>query len=570
MRLARKICGIYALFCSLMAGAVTCDTTLTLNKGWNAVYLPVAPTNTPSEVFASWPVMSVSVYNAQEYLSTSSIKGGLTTEDVALSPFQIWTREAPGSSTFKKFTADTVLVCCNTGTVAFSTTVRGEPAAPRIAWHTGDELNFVGIGIKEGDGVTVSASDYFEGSPSVSGNDFYKISGASEDSFKVTSMRGFGNSIATVRNGSVVLVAGTAISSWAGPLYISPKSGIDFGGTNTLDELSIRNDGVAAKSVSIKLVSSTDDTEPITVLVRNAAEEIINPEWKTLTTGGDTLTKTIGTNESWRLSFAFDRTKLTGTGKELGGILQIREDGGTLMSVNVPIKALDIKETTSWPSGLWAFDLELDKVSRYVTDTTRTDGVKAGGKMKLRLYVHVDKENTPRLLQRIIVGGTKKTDGTITSIGYAPDAKVPDGLDYERRLSSAALPVDLGVVKPTSGEWGTELAFNYKIAAKSPSNPFRHPLHPMFDGKDANFEELTYDGDDFSNYEKTVKPELFSLGGEIDLKWDAVTGTAWEPQESLTGTCDWIYTGLMRQGPVKASGTFTAQRVLPGLTLNLE
>ena len=92
----------------------------------------------------------------------------------------------------------------------------------------------------------------------------------------------------------------------------------------------------------------------------------------------------------------------------------------------------------------------------------------------------------------------------------------------------------------------------------------------MFDGKDANFEELTYDGDDFSNYEKTVKPELFSLGGEIDLKWDAVTGTAWEPQESLTGTCDWIYTGLMRQGPVKASGTFTAQRVLPGLTLNLE
>ncbi len=568
MTLARKICSISALFCSLVASAVTCDTTLTLNKGWNAVYLPVAPTNTPTEIFSKWPVMSVSVYNAQAFLSTSSVTG-LTDEDVAAIPYQIWSREAPASSTFNNFVADTVLVCCNTGTVAFTTTVRGEPAAPRIAWHTGSELNFVGIGLKEG--TTIGAATYFAGCPSVSGSDFYKISGADEGGFKVVSMKGFGStSVAKLSNGTVVLVPGAAVSSWAGPLYVSPQSGIDFGDSLTSNELSIRNDGVAEKDVTISLASSTDGTDPITVLVRNAAEEVVNPEWKTLAVGGETLSKRLKTNETWRISVAFDRTKLAGTGKELGGILQIREDGGTLMSVNVPVKALDVKETTAWPSGLWAFDIELDKVSRYVTDTTRTDGVKAGGTMKLRIYVHVDKENVPRLMQRIIVGGTKKTDGSITSIGYAPDAKIPDGLDYERRLSSAALPVDLGVVKPTSGEWGTELAFNYKIAAKSASNPFRHPLHPMFDGKDANFEELTYDGDDFKNYEKTVKPELFSLSGEIDLKWDAVTGTAWEPQESLTGTCDWIYTGLMRQGPVKASGTFTAQRVLPGLTLTLE
>ena len=64
-----------------------------------------------------------------------------------------------------------------------------------------------------------------------------------------------------------------------------------------------------------------------------------------------------------------------------------------------------------------------------------------------------------------------------------------------------------------------------------------------------------------------MKPELFSLGGQVVLEPDAATDTAWSPQETVTGACDWIYTGLMRQGPVKASGRFTAQRVIAGIEL---
>ncbi len=569
MTIIRKFCVIAALLGSLAASAATCDTTFTLKKGWNAVYLPLAPTNSADEVFAKWPVPSVSAYNANDYLSTRTTTAGLTTESASSTPFLIWSREQPASSTLNGLVADIVLVCCNTGTAEYVATVRGEPAAPRIAWHTGDALNYIGIGLNEG--ATVKAGTYFAGCPALLGNTFYKIVGATEDAYSVRSMTGFSStSSAQLSNGMVVLVPGGAVSSWSGPLYVEPRAGIDFGGTNALDEVNIRNDGAVAKIVTISLAPSTDGIDPVEVLYRDAAGEIINADWKTLAVGGETLQKVLSTNETWRFSLALDRTKLTNTGKPLGAILQIREKEGTCMSVNLPINALDVKETSAWPSGLWAFDIELNQVSRYVTDTQRTDNLTAGGTMKLRLYIHVDKENTPRLMQRLIVGGTKKTDGFITSVGYAPDAKIPDGLDYERRLSSVALPVDLGVVKPTSGEWGKELTFNYKIAAKSPPNPFRHPLHPMFDGKDANFDELPYDGDDFSNYEKTVKPELFSLGGEIDLKWNAVTGTAWDAQETLTGTCDWVYTGLMRQGPVKASGTFTAQRVLPGLSLVLQ
>ena len=68
-----------------------------------------------------------------------------------------------------------------------------------------------------------------------------------------------------------------------------------------------------------------------------------------------------------------------------------------------------------------------------------------------------------------------------------------------------------------------------------------------------------------NNYAKSVKPELFSIGGELDLEWGETSGTAWSPEDTMTGTCNWIYTGLMRQGPIKASGKFTAERVIEAI-----
>jgi len=54
------------------------DQTVVLSNGWNAVYVSVAPQASADEVFADWPVWSVSAYNAAAFLRTASTTGGAT------------------------------------------------------------------------------------------------------------------------------------------------------------------------------------------------------------------------------------------------------------------------------------------------------------------------------------------------------------------------------------------------------------------------------------------------------------------------------------------------------------
>ena len=570
MARARAWTGLAYALTPLFLSAATVDVSVTLKPGWNALYVPVAPAATADATFADWPVPSVSLYSARTFLATRSTAGGLTGEGVTRAPFWIWTREAPAASTLTAIVADSVLVCCNTGATAFVAHLRGTPAAPRIAWHvssdTGDALNFVGIGLNPG--AKVKASAYFAGCPAVTGGAFYRLSGA-EDSPRVVSLAGLSSTAsATLTDGMSVLVPGAAVSDWSGPLCVTPRDGLDFGSTRVTDEVTIRNDGAAEKTVTLSLVSSTDGADAPPLLVRDAGAALVNPDWQALTAGGAAVSRTLATGETWRVTVALDRSRLTGTGATLGAVLRVAETGGTEMRVHLPVTAADVKDASAWPSGLWAIDLELDRVSRYVTDTERLDGVKAGGTMKLRLYAHVTADGTTRLLSRVTVAGTENSDGTVAQTAYGPQAALPGGQDAARRLTSAALPVDCAALAPAGGAtWGERQTFGYRIAATSPSNPFRHPLHPMFDGKDANFDPLPYDGDDFRNYANAVKPELFSIGGQVVLVPDASAGTAWTPQETVAGACDWIYTGLMRQGPVKASGRFVARRVVAGIAL---
>jgi hypothetical protein len=546
----------------------TIDVPVTLKAGWNAIYVPCGVEGDLDEVFKDWPVPSVSVYQANRAMLTETTAGGVTGESEAKNSFLIWSREVPAASSLEKLVGDSVLVCCNTSGVEWARgLLRGVPVAPRVVWHKtaegGDTYNYVGVRLNEG--ASVKASAYFGGCAVAEGVKFYKLAGTTESGYKVTTMGGISSSaVAKLGDGQVVLVPGKGASEWSGPLYVTPREGIEFGKEEVQKVLEVRNDGAEEKKVTMKMVASTTaGDEALVVKVRNTDETVINTDWAEMAVGGKVLEKVLATGEVWRVTFAIDRRTMGTSGKELGAIVEICEVGGTEMRVDVPVTAVDWRGEKAWPCGLWALDLELDKVTRYVKDTQKVDDVKAGGVMKLRIYTYVDEEGVALLLPRLTVCGVKNSNFTVTRTVYGPEANLPKDVDYGRRLTSAALPVDMGVVAGEAGSsWGKSVKFKYTIGTKSGSNPFRHALHPMFDGKDGNFEELSYDGDDFGNYAKSVKPELFSIGGEVDLDWTSVSGEAWSPEDKMSGDCAWIYTGLMRQGPVKASGKFTAQRVV--------
>ena len=516
------------------------EQTITLSNGWNAVYVSVAPSGTADEVFADWPVWSVSAYNAQAFLSTASTAGCKTGESVVNAPYWIWSREAGEANMLNSLAADTVLCCYSTNKAPFTATLRGVPSAPRIAWHatqTGNSatLNVLGVRLNG----SVRLSDWLAGSPATPGGMVYRIAGTNDASptFISPSVGFTGNKPVVIGDGAVLYVPGSEVGDWSGPLYIMPRAGIDFGADCMVDELSVRNDGAAEKTVNITYIDSVDGMTRPDLLYRESYGETASADWQPL---AHALTRSIATGETWRVVFALDRTKLANTEQKIGGILRIEETGGTQTLAWVPVSAKDVKPVSIWPQGLWVANLTLSKVSFYKADANRTDGVTAGGRMKLNVYVRVETNGTAHLLQRVTVNGT--------------------------RLSSAVLPVDLPDTPAASGTFGATdfpLTFNYTIGATSPSNPFRHALHPLFDNKQMDFKTPAPDGDNVTNYVGSVKPESFSIGGRVEFLFNETAATAWTPVEKLSGSCKWIYTGVRRDGPVVAEGTFTMQRIAP-------
>lgn len=520
-----------------LAGQI--DQSVTLKPGWNAVYVSVAPKASADETFADWPVMSVSAYDARAFLSTASTAGGFTGEGVVRAPYLIWTREAPAASTLKALAADSVLVCFSTNASAYTAHLRGVPAAPRIAWHETKEgqdvtttRNAVGVRVSE----RVKANDWFAGCPVLAKGEYYRLQGPDESTPGYSSLAGFtGNGTAWLNDGDVVFVSGSGVGDWSGPLYIMPRAGVDFSEEGVIDEISIRNDGADEKTVTLVYTDSVDGMERPELLCRESYAEDAVSDWTPL--AGE-LSRTIPTGETWRVALALDRTKLAGTGAKLGGILRIAETGGTKTMAWLPVSAVDAKSAAPWPQGLWVATLKLTKVSYYRKDGDKVDGVGAGGTMPVKVFLAVGQDGSAKLVQRATVNGT--------------------------RVSSACLPVDMGAVSPVSGEFGKTgfpLRFEYTIGAASPSNPFRHALHPMFDGKQMDFKTPAPDGDDIENYIGSVKPEWFSIGGAVEFKFDDNAATAWTPVEQLSGDAKWIYSGVRRDGPVTAEGRFTLKRV---------
>ena len=92
----------------------------------------------------------------------------------------------------------------------------------------------------------------------------------------------------------------------------------------------------------------------------------------------------------------------------------------------------------------------------------------------------------------------------------------------------------------------------------------------MFDGKKSDFKSPAPDGDDFSNYTGNVKPELFSIGGEIRFSFGDGGASAWTPKEEINGECTWIYTGVRRDGPIAAKGSLKLRRIAKIPEINLD
>ena len=125
---------VFAVACAAMWTAhaeVTVTQALTLNSGWNAVYVEVSPTAPLATVFAGWPVKSVGFYDPASFLATRQFSQTWDSLGVSMKPIAMWHRDYPEASRVDRIPAGTVCLVYNTNGTRTVVSVTGVPAAPR-------------------------------------------------------------------------------------------------------------------------------------------------------------------------------------------------------------------------------------------------------------------------------------------------------------------------------------------------------------------------------------------------------------------------------------------------------
>ena len=590
-----------ALSCAWSAEAALphMSQTISLVAGWNAVYVEVAPEQTADEIFASWPVDNVGLYDPASFLATRQFSADWNSQGLPREAMIAWYRDAPEASSLKSVPAGSVLVmyCKQDG---FLATLRGVPAPPRATWHVTSAdtfYNFVGVSVTQ----KTEISAYFEGSPcdSVPITSFYRIGGS--NSVEVPETRAVRSFDKFVNNGGVLLMPSTKISDWSGVLHVSPLGGVNFGQTSSMGTLTIRNDGKTSRRVRVEFAQPINGDElfksptlPRFIQMMDLDEAVTNAYWDPVDLPGKTWYKTLAPGETWNMGFGLDRKGLQENelrkGLSFGALLKVTEteDSASHAKAVVPIYGETSGKTdTEWPNGLWIADVELDSIRmvelKRIVETNTVNNVQivqtnvleaalsekspTGGKFKLRLPIHRDKEGRTRLLQRVVSAGSTSDSGAFNYKLYAGAAKPLDTDTTFMRISAVCLPTELPVIEASEGDlWdkneGNSTKFEFTVAPGGATSLLRHPYHPQHDGLRWDFKTSAPDGDDVYNYKYDVKPETFSVKSEITLKVEYGDGVReWNPDETFTGTCEWSLSGLRHDGNVVVSGSMTIRRI---------
>lgn len=576
------LCALVALVMSTWAAELPrMAQSIRLVKGWNAIYIKGTPNETPDQLFASWPVDTVGLYDAAAFTATRQFAAGLDTEGVATTGMRVWRRSDPDASTLNTLHGNAVYLC--RATAAYTTTIYGVPEAMRLSWHpasgTNAVLNYVGISLASTNTSNkASLAKYFSGLDA--GSTFMKsIYGTAADGPQPSPV-----AVTQAGDGAVIVMDATTSSDWSGVLYVTPARGVDFETNLLTSVVKVRNDGATARTVKLSLRMGdapvlTDRMPVPQILWRdrssatgwNAANVLPNAE----------PSRQLAPGESWTIEFALDRSQFNGIAKgvQYGGLLTFTDvDGGSGFATTIPVSATsDGGEAmlTAWPAGLWLCEVNLNKVYSISSEddagsfVDSVSGGKAGGTMRARLPIHVDTAGNIRLMQHVSIVAMTNADGQAEYALYAPTAMRPTDSVERMRISSVVLPTDLGVIAPTNGAvFGAEAIFDFTVGETSKVNPFRHALHPNHDGLRSDFMTPTPSGDETSNYLSTVKPELFSIVNQISLVWDANTGSVWSPEEKLQGACSWTLRNLRRDCDLQLKGEFTMQRISTNPVLN--
>ena len=541
------------------------EETLTLAKGWNAVYIESTPDESACEdFFRETPVVAAAVYKSDADASTAQYDAG--GKDIVQAPIQFpqWSRGQKTSALKSIVGGSAYLVYATNATTM---TFRGVPAAPKMTWRkvsaseTNELFNLVGVSSYS---ETVSIQDYFGEGPfglSKVERAIYAISGMDENepTLKDAEHGSFGR-LTPVYSGKAYALTATTYGSWPGVIGVQ-GSGVAFGANDNYASITVRNCGTTNHTFRFTVAPSASGEEVPPISRRLPRVDAFSAQQFTNVTDSAVWTVALDPDRETDQVFCIDRSKLE-AGKEYGAILVIEDLGPSKMRVRVPISVAQAPESAEakFPVGLWSGFIQMETVSRLDDPLP----VKAGGTLKMNVMMHVAPDGAVKLLQRVAAG----VDTNGTQRLWRELESVPAEVTNARRFSTVMMSIDNPVVEKTSGTFGDSLAFDWTVGERASDNPFRHAWHPDHDGKKADYSGPAPSGDDLANYAYPVKPELWSITNRMAFSWHenndphAAANFEWTPSEKTAGFVTWTVSGLTAKQPIVSLGVFVLQRAI--------
>lgn len=561
----RVLVMLAAVSAAVAAEAQHIRATVTLETGWNGIYLEATPDEPdPAKFFAGAGVVSVGCYLPDAYEPSSQFRPDGTKILQKPVSYAVWRADDP-DSVLQGLVGGCSYLVYSTNTSPVTLTYTGVPCAARMVWRntvSGERpvLNICGATLREG-AAGVSAAQYFGEGPFGNGTAYY-IYGANPNAMESPlPLSALPTSLRALAPGRAYALTGTAAASWGGVIDFPSGDALEIPLSSNQAILRFRNAGKAKRTFRLTAVRSALSEEQFPALLRALPRTALDAElaYADVEAGAGWEVE-LEADAVAEVALAVDRKKMDSSVTS-AAVIDIEDLGGSEMRARVPLtvswetEAKTLARLTAtaptdpgdepdegdelaaddFRAGLWGGVLQLDSVSQL---DKPDEVVAAAGQMRVNILLFAEKGGSaPVLLQRIATG----TDSNGTVRLYADLDKVPAG-SVGRRLSTVMMSVENPQVPAASGTFGGEVAFAWTVGKDARDNPFRHAWHPDHDGLQPDFKTPAPDGDDFKNYEKPVKPELWSIRNSLKLTWDKETG--FDPDGVVCGTAEWTVGGL--------------------------
>ena len=500
---------IFFVFPSYAFGEVFTQT-ITLNPGWNAIYLEVHPEfNECKNLFKDLPVKSVWAWDYR----FSSVQYVIDPEKL-LPEQQEWLVYFPQESK-KSFLSSLYTLQGGRSYLIeldangpINMTIQGSPVMNEFDWKS-NSFNLVGFHVDPNFSPTFSS--YFRFSPAHNGEPIYKL----ERSGKWVRVK---PDEEIIKSGCAYWVFCDGFSRYNGSFatLLPQNSGLYFNRFSYEQHIKISNNTSTESMVELKMCSSLPSNN--TDKVPQTGIKILywnKTKWEDFPS---VLEISVSPESDIPIRIAVKIDQQNNTSDQLfKSYLSVSDDKGLRIFIPLTVDISFEKQV-----GLWTGMAAINKVSCPTDIDDPNQPRPTASDFLIRLIVHIDKAGQTRLLQQAIIiekepepsdlDTNEKQLVLIANHNLIPNYISSSSLHNNNfiglRISSAAFAFENSI--PMTWQSGLLTTEEFELDYNHPLNPFKHKYHPDHDNLDAYFEQTLCEGSESFSITRTIELELKS------------------------------------------------------------